>query len=107
MKTEINVKENSLKIVAETPLEAFWLKNFSKAEAKDCFNNIMFDFNAIDGKVSDSNLSFTLLANVDLKKVEAYLKTPEAQAELNRIANEPIKKWPKPTWEQLNTPMDI
>ena len=49
----------------------------------------------------------TLLANVDLKKVEAYLKTPEAQAELNRIANEPIKKWPKPTWEQLNTPMDI
>jgi ABC-type phosphate transport system substrate-binding protein len=49
----------------------------------------------------------TVLANVDLKKVEEYLKTPEAQAELNRIANEPIKKWPKPTWEQLNTPMDI
>lgn len=49
----------------------------------------------------------TLLANVDLKKVEEYLKTDEAKAEIERIANEPIDKWPNPTWEQLNTPMDI
>jgi hypothetical protein len=48
-----------------------------------------------------------LLVNIDLKKIEENLKTPEAKEKFNRIATEDIPKWPKPTLEQLNTPMDI
>ena len=47
------------------------------------------------------------IKQVDLKKIDEYLKTSEAEAELERIANTPIQERFKPTWDQLNTPMDI